>query len=102
MIENPIGFDEKEIEQAAQLYEDFHGEPATKETIYHAPAPGVVAQVGPLVGLIYEAIRDGEKNNYIHKFRKTSRPELAVTHDGGQLVALGGRYVFTDRGFVDV
>lgn len=102
MIENPIGFDDKKVAQAAQLYEDFHGAPATTETIFYAPQPGVVAHIGELVGVIYRAIRDGKKNNYIHEFKKNSRPELSVTSDGGQLVVLGGRYVFTDRGITDV
>lgn len=50
---------------------------------------------------MYSATRDGIAEKYLHKFRRQSRPLLAVSHDGKQLGIVGGRYLFTDAGITD-
>jgi len=54
--------------------------------------------IGPCLEIAYLA-DDG--HGYRHKFRHSSRPLLAVSTDGKQLVLLKGKYEFTDRGIVD-
>lgn len=54
--------------------------------------------IGPCMEIAYLA-DDG--HGYRHKFRPRSRPLLAVSTDGKQLVLLKGNYEFTDRGIVD-
>jgi len=51
--------------------------------------------LGDLMGVIYRA-PDGVE--YIHQFKKTGQPILAVSRDGEQLHILGGEYVVTERG----
>jgi hypothetical protein len=57
--------------------------------------------IGEVLGIIYRTKRDGVMENYIHRFAKVSRPLLASTHDGKQLLLIGGSYNFTERGIVD-
>lgn len=67
-----------------------------------APAPANVAlAIGPLLGIIYTATRDGEIKDYLHRFKKSSRPLLCATADGSKLLIVGGRYRFTARGIED-
>jgi len=89
-------------EQAAvDLFKSFQERPPRAGEIVKVDeqAPAVLAVVGKLVGVIYEALGDGEL--YRHDFKESARPVLAVSHDGKQLYALAGVYRFTDRGFVD-
>jgi hypothetical protein len=60
-----------------------------------------VFAVGNILALEYETVRDGEYEKYRHAFRSKSRPLLAATFDGKQLVIVGGQYLFTERGIVD-
>ena len=57
--------------------------------------------VGELDAVLYTTRRDGRLERYIHEFAKKSRPLLAASHDGKQLVLLGGAYDFTEAGIVD-
>ena len=50
---------------------------------------------------MYDTVRDGESEKYIHRFKKRSRPLLVSSSDGKSLHILGGEYEFTDRGIVD-
>lgn len=58
-------------------------------------------KMGPIVGIAYEADRDGEKSQYFHKFKKSARPDLVARDDGKQLYVTGGNYKITDRGIED-
>ena len=90
------------INAGAKLLENFSGHAAVKVIkLTGIKHPDTVIAIGPLVGVIYEARRDGKTDTYIHKFRKQSRPLFAASHDGRQLYMLGGAYNFTDRGIVD-
>lgn len=88
--------------RAADLYEQFSGHDADEyQTVKKPEIPDVVAVIGELESVIYSTVRDGVSERYIHDFRKSSRPLLCVTPDGAQLLLIGGRYEFTDRGIVD-
>lgn len=92
-----------DIGRAANLYERFSGhDPEELGTIEVPPLPGVVAIIGELDGVMYTTVRDGVKEKYIHKFRAADKPLLCVSPDGRQLLCVGGRYVFTERGIVDL
>lgn len=86
--------------RAHTLFNGFQGRPPIgKElAILECEKPREILQVGPLDGVIYTALGDGQR--YIHQFTKTRRPLLYVTADGAQAIILGGGYRFTDRGFV--
>lgn len=90
------------VREAARRFSRFTGHKAESATIVPFPSlPREAFAVGNLVGVIYETIRDGERETYVHRFRKKSRPLLAATFDGTRLVIVGGRYRFTERGIVD-
>jgi hypothetical protein len=90
----------KEITAAARLYENFTGHKATEgRHVPVRPLPKTGLAFGELVMVGYRSNRDGEL--YQHTFRATSRPLLVASHDGKQVVIVGGRYAFTDRGIVD-
>jgi len=89
------------VQQAARLFEDFTGHEAghTRKVLW--TVPDVAAQFGELEGVIYNTVRDGKSERYLHKFKKKSRPLLGVSHDGKQLVVVGGHYQFTEAGIED-
>ena len=89
------------VQKAAKLLEEYSGEAPNyiEEVNLKTPKTGLL--IGVLDGVLYTAIRDKEKIPYVHKFKKRSRPKLAVSADGKQLIILGGNYRFTDRGIVD-
>ncbi len=57
--------------------------------------------VGECDGILYSTVRDGNPEQYIHKFKRSARPLLVASHDGAQLALVGGDFVFTDRGITD-
>lgn len=90
------------MSKAAQLYEDFSGHEAEEiGTIDTGPAPRIAVVIGELEAVIYNTVRDGVHERYIHKFKAKARPMFATTPDGKQLLLLGGSYDFTERGIVD-
>jgi hypothetical protein len=96
---NPSSRDE--LEQAARAFEDFTGHEATRVEKHK----GLSARAGWLLGrctaISYIATRDGETVEYVHRFKRRSRPQLVSSADGSQLYLLGGAYSVTDRGIVD-
>ena len=91
-----------EIAQARRLGVAFSGVDPRSSRRVPAPAPANVAlAIGPLLGIIYTATRDGEIKDYLHRFKKSSRPLLCATADGSKLLIVGGRYRFTARGIED-
>lgn len=89
----------KKFRDAEALFEAFHHRAPIKGDVEMiAVEPGeVTLYVGELVGVLYKA--GGEE--YIHKFKSNDRPDLFVSADGQQAYIVAGRYVFTERGFVD-
>ena len=89
-------------EQGARLYEDFTGHDADEiETRERPEFPDMLVVIGEVEGIIYNTVRDGVHERYIHKFKAKSRPTFCVTPEGRQLVLLDGNYDFTERGIVD-
>jgi hypothetical protein len=90
------------VASAANLYERFSGHKARIVGKVAKPAvPDVLVAIGEIDGIMYSTIRDGKLEKYVHEFAKKSRPLFAVSHDGKQLLMLGGAYDFTERGIVD-
>lgn len=91
----------KKINAAIDLFKDFTGENPEYLDRVNLPVDTVAMAIGHCDGIMYETVRDGQRESYIHKFKKGSRPVLAVSSDGSQLYLLGGAYNFTDRGIED-
>lgn len=90
------------IRKAAQLYEDFSGHEAEEiGSVKLSENPKVAVAVGEIEAIMYNTVRDGVKERYIHKFKASARPLFCVSFDGKQLLLVGGEYDFTERGIVD-
>lgn len=92
---------QKKINAAISLYQKFSGHTPEFIDKVTLKVDTVAFAIGHCDGIMYETIRDGKREHYIHKFRKGSRPVLASSSDGKQLYMLEGAYKFTDRGIVD-
>ena len=90
------------VARAAKLFEDFSGHAAEYEERHEKPEfPDVAVRVGPVLGIMYETVRDGKREQYLHEFKRSARPLLIASEDGKTLYLLGGNYRFTERGIVD-
>ena len=58
--------------------------------------------IGECDGVLYTTVRDGVTERYIHEFASGDKPLLCVSPNGKQMLFVGGRYVFTERGIVDL
>lgn len=91
-----------QIEAATALQESFSGHaPANVDTLKVPETARVYTPVGNLAGVLYDTVRDGKPEKYIHRFRRKSRPLLLTSHDGTELRIAGGRFRFTEAGIVD-
>jgi hypothetical protein len=88
----------KNLRKGVRLFEAFNGREPTHVDKVSVKDYTEFVLIGPCLEIAYLA-DDGK--GYRHKFRHSSRPLLAVSADGKQLVLLKGRYQFTDRGIVD-
>lgn len=92
-----------DVDRAADLVERFKGHDAEELGVFDVPdLPSTVAVIGECDGVLYTTVRDGRVEKYIHKFRAKDKPLLCVSPDGSQMLFIGGRYVFTERGIVDL
>lgn len=99
---NPSSRVSHAVKDAARLYEAFTGHDGDEVARVDLPPPPKVAlAIGRVLLVGYETIRDGVRENYVHRFAKHARPLLAASHDGRSVFLLGGAYTFTDRGIVD-
>lgn len=89
------------VAKAARRFQRFTGHRAEGAQLVPYNVPREVLAVGNILAIEYETVRDGEYEKYRHTFRARSRPLLAATFDGKQLVIVGGAYRFTERGIVD-
>jgi len=89
------------IKEASERYREFTGHESKFMDSLQNKEYDVCFRVGECDGILYTTVRDGIKESYIHKFKKRSRPHLAVSFDGKQLFILGGGYRFTERGIED-
>lgn len=90
------------IEAATRLQSDFSGHEPEKVSSLKVPDNEVFTPVGQLAGVLYDTTRDGKREKYIHRFRRSARPLLAVSHDGRELRIVGGRFRFTEAGIEDL
>lgn len=89
-------------QRAALLYERFTGHDVDTERVVEVPdLPAVVAEIGECDAISYTTRRDGKVEHYIHEFAQADKPLLCVSPDGRQILLIGGRYLFTERGIVD-
>lgn len=91
------------MSRAAKAFEDFTGRKPAHVSRVRLPDRDVSGwEMGPLVGVAYEAKRDGATKQYFHEFKPSARPRLIAQDDGTQLYIAGGRYKVTDRGVEDM
>lgn len=92
----------KKIANAKNLKKKFSGHDAKVIGTITIPDVDTVAVIGYCTGIMYNAIRDGVEEDYLHQFKAESQPLLCITEDGQQLLLLDGSYLFTERGIEDV
>jgi len=93
---------EREIQEAISRFTGFRGDaPQSIEQIELKQIDPVQLTMGRCLGIMYETVRDGEREQYLHEFEKSARPLLTVSSDGLQLYLIGGSYSVTDRGIED-
>lgn len=89
--------------RAAKAFEDFTGRKPVKQRVAKLDSRDVAGwEMGPMLGVAYQAKRDGVTRQYFHEFAKKARPNLIARDDGSKLYIEGGRYKVTDRGIEDM
>jgi len=89
--------------RAARAFEAFTGHKARQVRRTKLDSGDVAGwKLGPVLGVAYEATRDGRTKAYFHEFSKPARPDLIARDDGRQLYFSGGRYQATARGIEDM
>ena len=89
------------IKQAVDLYTSFREKKPRKIKRLSVEIPTVVACMGHVEFIGYRTTHGKKLTLYKHDFAPGSRPLLCVSANGRQLMLLGGRYKWTDRGIVD-
>lgn len=91
------------MSRASKAFYDFTGRKASRQFTAKLDDNNVNGwKIGNMVGVAYEATRDGKTDRYFHEFKKSARPNLVSRDDGKQLYITGGRYKVTDRGIEDM
>jgi hypothetical protein len=89
--------------RAAKAYTDFTGDlPRQSTTVQLDDEPAAGYRLGSLVGVAYEATRDGITDKYFHRFARGARPDLVAKDDGSQLYITRGAYKVGRRGIEDM
>lgn len=91
----------RRLKQAVSLYTSFRERRPRKLKVVNVNIPNVVAVIGHLEYVGYKTTHGRKVELYQHDFAPGSRPLFCVSSDGQQLLLLGGRYKFTERGIVD-
>lgn len=91
----------KVLRMAVDLYTSFRERKPTRLKVVHFDVPEAVIVIGHVDEICYTTTHGNKPEHYSHEFQSGSRPLLCASHDGKQLLLLGGRYEFTDRGIVD-
>lgn len=91
----------REIGQAVSLYESFREASPRRVAKIRVKPVKAVAIIGYVEAVDYRTTHGKKVELYRHDFAAGSRPLLAVSADGKQLLLLGGRYQFTEQGIVD-
>ncbi|MHB8414592.1 MAG: hypothetical protein ACYDDA_03805 [Acidiferrobacteraceae bacterium] len=91
-----------EMARAAKLYRSFRERvPDRIKRVGVPPLPRIAVDIGRVEYVGYRTTHGKKLTLYQHDFAPASRPLLCVSPDGRQILLIGGRYVFTDRGIVD-
>lgn len=91
----------KEIAQAIKLFERFRDqEPEYIDEIDIVPVT-VAMKIGECDAIEYTTERGGKIELYRHEFNHRSKPILASSWDGKQLILVNGKYNFTEDGIKD-
>jgi hypothetical protein len=90
------------VSRASKIYEDFTGHDAEEIGVIDVPPiPTEVAVIGECDAISYTTIREGRTEHYIHEFAASDKPTFCISPDGRQILLIGGRFKFTNRGIVD-
>lgn len=78
-----------DVREAAKLFADFTGHEPKIDTEGELDIPRVLRAWGDCCGILYDTVRDGNKEGYIHAFKKSARPGIYAPpsmklFDGGQ------------------
>lgn len=92
---------ERELAQAAGLYQDFRERDVGKLLRTPINWAGVCVQIGRLHAVEYETSHGPKPVLYRHDFKAWARPDFNCSPDGRLLLILPGNFVFTERGIVD-
>ena len=99
---NPVPLSKHaKVVAAIDRFKSFTGDDPEHLDRYDVTQPDVTLSIGTLDAISYTTVREGQTELYKHKFKNKARPLLCSSHDGKQLVILGGGYTFTERGIVD-
>jgi hypothetical protein len=94
------GYVISDVERGAQLYRRFARFPpgALVRTPQQRAMPGIVVELGELLGLIYRSDKGqtGQPQAYVHLMEDP--PRLVSNVEGTQLYLVGGSYRVTNRG----
>jgi hypothetical protein len=91
----------REVKQAIELFSSFRERKPTRIGRAVLKVPTVVACMGYVEGIDYRTTHGKKTELYHHDFAAGSRPLLCVSSDGRQVLLVGGRYKWTERGIVD-
>lgn len=89
------------IRAAIKLYTDFREKVPKLIRVVDFDPPQAVMVIGYVDEIRYTTTHGKKVVSYYHPFQEGSRPLLTASANGKQLLLLGGRYKFTDRGIVD-
>jgi hypothetical protein len=89
------------IRRAIDLFVRFREHQPEKIHAVQFELPKAVMVVGHLESVCYRTTHGKKPTLYEHKFAPGSRPLLVASADGKQLLLMGGKYNFTERGIVD-
>lgn len=91
----------KAIRAAVALYQSFREKHPRRLQTIDFDVPEAVAVIGHVDEICYTTTHGKKTVSYRHEFAPGSRPLMTVSSDGGQLLLLGGRYKFNERGIMD-
>lgn len=98
---NPYEVDQRDIQKAAKLYEQFREQPPGRGKVLTVDWPKSLMTMGYVHDIGYDTVRDGNAEKYRHRFLPGSRPYLCAD-PRGRLFIIEGRYHVTERGIVDL
>lgn len=92
----------KAVRAAVALFMGFREKKPKRVKVVQVDIPEAVAVIGHVTEICYRTTHGDETVYYRHPFQEGSRPLLCSSPDGRQLLLLGGRYEFGERGIVDI